>query len=232
MISKTSALLASLVFSATAAHAVVTITTEAPGVENTTLPISSAVETFDAAPLGLTTNFVTTFGDSGTTATIDTVRINDANQYGAAGGTGHYAGINSGSSTTISLTGAPVDVFGLWVSALDRGNSIAIYNGATLLFSASLYTLPLGPGNYSGNPDAPFAGQNTGERYAFFNFAVGQAFDRIVLSEAQSSGVLEVDNFTIGLSDAVPEPASWALLITGFAMVGYSMRRRSTWLSA
>ncbi len=42
-----------------------------------------------------------------------------------------------------------------------------------------------------------------------------------------------MDNLTInGTSGAVPEPASWALMIVGFGMVGGSLRRRATVVAA
>lgn len=37
------------------------------------------------------------------------------------------------------------------------------------------------------------------------------------------AGYFGIDNLTIG---AIPEPATWALLVTGFGMVGFGLRRR------
>ncbi|WP_017667257.1 PEPxxWA-CTERM sorting domain-containing protein [Sandarakinorhabdus sp. AAP62] len=41
-----------------------------------------------------------------------------------------------------------------------------------------------------------------------------------------TSGSFQIDNLTIGASGVVPEPASWAMLIAGFGLVGATARRR------
>lgn len=44
--------------------------------------------------------------------------------------------------------------------------------------------------------------------------------------EGDASGVLRADNFRIAIN-AVPEPATWAMMIAGFGLVGAAMRRRT-----
>ncbi len=44
-----------------------------------------------------------------------------------------------------------------------------------------------------------------------------------------NNGGIVLDNISV---TAVPEPASWAMLITGFGMVGYGLRRRRTAVTA
>ncbi|WP_313670344.1 PEPxxWA-CTERM sorting domain-containing protein [Sandarakinorhabdus sp.] len=41
-----------------------------------------------------------------------------------------------------------------------------------------------------------------------------------------TNGAFQIDNLTIGASGVVPEPASWAMLIAGFGLVGATARRR------
>ena len=41
-----------------------------------------------------------------------------------------------------------------------------------------------------------------------------------------SNDIVAIDDVRFGLSRAVPEPASWAMMIGGFALVGAGMRRR------
>jgi hypothetical protein len=36
----------------------------------------------------------------------------------------------------------------------------------------------------------------------------------------------------VGVSNAVPEPAVWAMMIAGFGLVGYAARRRTTAVAA
>jgi hypothetical protein len=51
----------------------------------------------------------------------------------------------------------------------------------------------------------------------------------LTLVEFSSDAIFAIDDFRIGLPDVspgIPEPASWALLIAGFGLVGAAMRRR------
>lgn len=54
--------------------------------------------------------------------------------------------------------------------------------------------------------------------------------DRVVSVDfGSSTRAFEVDNVSV---TAVPEPASWALMLAGFAMVGWASRRRTTTVAA
>lgn len=56
------------------------------------------------------------------------------------------------------------------------------------------------------------------------------AADRVVSIDFSSSRrAFEIDNVSV---TAVPEPASWALMLAGFAMVGWASRRRQTLVAA
>ncbi len=81
------------------------------------------------------------------------------------------------------------------------GNStINIFNGATLIDSAT----------FSTSPSAAFYGYT------------GGAFDRIQII-APGNTALEVGTVQFG---AVPEPAAWTLMLAGFGLVGGAMRSR------
>jgi hypothetical protein len=68
---------------------------------------------------------------------------------------------------------------------------------------------------------------------ATFGFS-GGTFDEVRLQNLGVSGAfdplgyeaLALDNIEIDAAPGVPEPASWALMIAGFGMVGFAMRRR------
>ncbi len=214
---------------------------EGPGVQDTTAGFTtSGVERFDSRTGGVPANFTTDFGTGGTIqATYSGGRIDAANVYGGAGGTGQFI------STFTSLS--PIEInftttlpegmtyFGYWLSALDPQNYLEFYNGATLLATINPSTV-LGsigscPNAYCGNPNAPFLGGNGNEVYSFLNvyFTGGDTFDRIKIYQKTGGGGYESDNHTVGFwteTGGVPEPATWAMLIAGFGLVGMAARRR------
>jgi hypothetical protein len=208
---------------ATAASAVTAVSVEAAGAQTTSVVLASVgTETFDALPTGYNSTIATVFGTTGLTGSYDGSLVFGANQYGGAGGIGQFQTVQT--TTTLTLSGV-ADYFGLWASALDGGNTIEFYNGGTLIDAINLTATPLSAAYY-GSPTVPFLGQNSNEKYAFFNFVVTGGYDQVTLRE-NGGGGFENDNHTVGIiAGAVPEPASWALMIAGFGLVGAAMRRR------
>jgi hypothetical protein len=224
------------------ASAAYNINFEAPGVQNTTAGFTtSGVETFQGQTVGSAASFVTDFGTGGQiVATYSGGRIDNANQYGSAGGTGeHIVTFSDMSQITIDFTTTlpeGLTYFGYWLSALNAGNMLEFYNGASLVASLdagsikSLIDAKSDAAAYYGNPNAPFQGQNSGEPYAFLNvyFTGGDSYNKIIIKQTAGGGY-ESDNHTVGFYTSlggVPEPATWAMLITGFGLVGVAMRRR------
>jgi hypothetical protein len=195
------------------ASAATEVSLEAPRVQNTTKAIPGITETFEG------TNTGRFGGDFGT---------NGANTYGGAFGGGRYAFTNS----TLAVTGFnPANFFGVWVSALNAQNGIRFFSDNNVVFEGNLVNLFQQAGGnsaYFGNPNPNFLGQNSGEPYAYFNFLTDATFNRVELYGY--NGTLEIDNVTIGNSvnalTAVPEPATWAMMILGMGAVGFAMRRR------
>jgi hypothetical protein len=77
----------------------------------------------------------------------------------------------------------------------------------------------------AGDPESPFA-QSTGS-------AITQNLDGILLQpgylyKINVTGTTQfIRPYTGNLSaDAVPEPATWAMMLAGFGLVGFAMRRR------
>lgn len=203
------------------------ITVLAPGVQAPTG--ITTYENFNSATTTggtLTTNFNgspitgTYTGDFGILA---------ADAYGGAGGSKFISTTGTRGSYTLSLS-APVNYFGLWLSALDAGNHINFYNGTTLVDTfapGNLISLvgpcPGKPNAYCGNPNN---GLDAGEQFAYLNFydATG-SFNKIVFSET-TGGQFESDNQAVGTlsappgGSAVPEPAS--LFLLGSGLLGFA----------
>lgn len=111
----------------------------------------------------------------------------------------------------------------------------------------------LGSGWFSGSPTLQYevlladvviaSGTITGVSlytgFGYYGFS-GEMFDELHLQvqndnlpfnpDAYEAGAY--DAFSIGTAGVVPEPASWALMIAGFGMVGFAMRRRPVALTA
>lgn len=62
---------------------------------------------------------------------------------------------------------------------------------------------------------------------ASYTATVADAGGAITLTLASPGGQGDFDNVTLADTTAVPEPASWALMIVGFGLVGGAVRRRS-----
>lgn len=117
-------------------------------------------------------------------------------------------GIGGSSSGTATYTSANrITAFSLDVGTPDDYNTLTFRNGATVV---ATYT---GAGYTAGN----FA----------FNFTDAQNVTSVDFSS--SSRAFEIDNVSV---TAVPEPATWALLLVGFGMVGVAARRRASHVAA
>ena len=220
----------SLLF-APASRAAIVTTIEAPGVQ-TSSAIDKQVINFDSAGQGW--HYQQVFNLTGLTVTYDGNQfVEKAGQYGGAGGTGQYLGVQQDTpeqddSVTISLS-TPQAYFGLWFSAADPYNKIQIYNGSTLLytFTGTGSEMSALPGTYLGNPNSAFLGQNGTQNYAFVNFYAqtsGDMFNKIVLTNLYGGGTeLESDNHTFSATlQPVPEPSSIASI--GIAVLMLSGR--------
>ena len=251
---------AAMLLGATAAGAVVPFSlsyeSEAAGLQHTTATFSAGgAEGFESVPLSGSENFTTDFGTGGTiTGRYSDVQVINADQYGGAGGSGQYAVTFGTGGYALDLTSTVrggVNYFGYWLSALDRGNTVSFYASGRLLFTFNPQDVITAvnanpdPAQYYGNPNAPYAGANSGEPYIFLNFFNDTGhFDRVVFSENPQQGGYESDNHTVGhfltkgtgtsfpLSGGfpaagVPEPESWAMMLAGFGLAGMAARRRA-----
>ncbi len=117
------------------------------------------------------------------------------------------------------------------------GHDNISFSSPETIFSAD-FNQNFGGGTQSGSPAAftidTFFGGNLIGSYNFdvasgsstnFGF-VSSPFDFLQVSQV-GTGFAVIDNVTFGTSSAVPEPATWAMMLVGFGMVGFAMRKRS-----
>ena len=110
-------------------------------------------------------------------------------------------------AVTIAFATPITSLTGLTLEPVDSGTFTAtasFYDGSTLVGTSS------------------FSNPGAGIPHSLPSFDIsGSAITSIVLSST-----LDADGFAFGPS-AVPEPATWAMLIVGVAMIGFAARRRN-----
>jgi hypothetical protein len=124
------------------------------------------------------------------------------------GATGLYAAVLGGGSMT--LTTPEITALSIFMGSPDSYNSI-LFNYADGT-SDSLTGLAIAGGAFNGD-------QSIGRR---MTYSFDKSVTSVVFSSAQNS--FEFDN--IATVSAVPEPATWAMMIAGFGLAGSAIRRR------
>jgi len=130
-----------------------------------------------------------------------------------------YMAVLQGKSITLS-TPVLLSAFSFYMGSPDSYNSVRFQgaNGFDVTYSgAALAGLPVVVAN---------GDQGVG-RTIVYNFGA----DRVNKITFASSGYsFEVDNLA-GLASAVPEPATWGMMILGFGLMGAALRRRKAGLA-
>ncbi len=211
---------------ATPAAAAIVVSVGQAGSATASLPgYNFYVDNLDSSVNGLPTLAFSGSSITGT-RTSGFTNVAGANVYGGAGATGLFGTIQ-GDPAAYQLSQS-VNYFGLWGSALDGNNTVELYDNDTLLGSYALQSVLQNSSNFNaGYYGNPFAGGNSGELYAFFNFQSDTAFNRIQLVQ-DGGGGFEFDNLTVGSAvvSTAPEPATWAMMLLGFGAIGMTLRTR------
>ncbi|MEH2374840.1 Npun_F0296 family exosortase-dependent surface protein [Nostoc sp.] len=225
-----------------------TVSIENAGVQNAQLSnlVNAHVQTFDAQTTGYSTAGFQSNDGTLNVGSYKTTLIQNADQYGGAGGTGKYFDVNANISgqtvSTLNLTTAQ-SYFGLWWSAGDANNVLTFLSKNKVVQTITTADVVSYIGNlankasYYGNPNSTFKNQNSGEPYAFINFYdVAGTFDQVQFSNIGGTG-FESDNHTVATSyksitgnvvtKAVPESSSLlGVLVIGFVGASSVMTRR------
>ena len=142
-----SAMVLAFAVAGSAAQAAFDVTFEAPDVQSANQASLCAafgtgacvigVETFDTRPVGAGQTFSTDYGTSGViNGTYSNVEIAPASVFGGAGSSNFAVTYTPGGYQVSLTTTLPsgINYFGYSLSALDQGNTVAFYNGATQVY--------------------------------------------------------------------------------------------------
>ena len=125
-----------------------------------------------------------------------------------------YLSVLGGGSATITFD-APVTSFQFDWGSIDAFNTLIIDSSAP-------EKIIIPGGNFSNAANGNQSSAGTNGLFTVWGDA-GETFTSITLQSTRNS--FEIDNLAIG-NTAVPEPATWALMIMGFGGAGAMLRRR------
>jgi hypothetical protein len=211
-------LIAALLLSVSAQAAVIVTPVGGGGVPLPSLPGFSSIATFDAiaqTPYGdsvPTAPQPTAFSDGGGAWSGGGIVMNN----GGGGSLGLYAtpysdetnymAVLSGQSETV-VYGKTYSELGLYWGSIDTYNVLTLFNGAN---SVVVSVPPVADG-----------GQFADDSNRYFVVS-GFEFDKVVFSSTQNS--FEFDNVAVA---GAPEPSTWAMMLLGFAGLGFAGYRKA-----
>lgn len=152
----------------------------------------------------------TVVGPSATATSCSSISITGITEQACAGG---YSGnLLNGSLQDPGL--AALQALGY------AGDGTFVEKLATLTGNTIDFTSPLAGITYVGIHYGA-AGDSGGQATSFFRFDAGSGVDKFTFNRGGLS------NAVLFKTAAVPEPATWALMLLGFGMIGFAMRKRS-----
>ena len=158
--------------------------------------------------------------DLGTNAIVFDSNASGVAARPAFGSTGNYLAVlggGSGVGQILAVNPQGVSSFGFVIGSVDTYNTLTLEltDGTTIEYVG---------GQIINDLSFPSGNQIVGETNGFVTFTSdGARFARFTLGSSQNA--FELDNIAIA---AVPEPATWAMMIGGMGLVGGTLRRRKT----
>ncbi len=129
----------------------------------------------------------------------------------------NYLYVTAGGQSTISATDVAYQNISFYIGSIDAGNTVSILGAGGVVLRSFTGTELAAPTAANGQQTIPQT-----NRYISFAADAGQALTGIRFNSTVNS--LEADN--IRFTAAVPEPATWAMMMLGFGMVGAAARYR------
>lgn len=158
--------------------------------------------------------------------------------------TGDFSGWSVANGNATYVEPAGFDSYpaqqGAYFAALGNVNAVATISQTLATAAGQAYTLSyyLASNGSSSYFNASWNGHiitgselNTpaAQPYTLYQFTVtGTGSDTLAFNEQDNPSYLALDNVSLAVAGAVPEPATWAMMLLGFGAIGFAMRRRQS----
>jgi hypothetical protein len=204
---KTTFLLALACATAISAPALAVTTVSYAGGSGTTAAGTTVFQNFDGQAAGTSL---------GTNALVFANSVDFQAARPAFGSTANFGAVQA--NGTYSVNFGPSDAFSFVLGSLDTYNSLTLVyeGGATQTYAG---------GQIVNDLSFPSGNQISGETNGVVTYRVTSGPRLVGATFTSSSNSFEFDNLALA---AVPEPATWAMMIGGFGLIGAASRRRAT----
>lgn len=191
----------------------VTVITNAPGAPDPGAPAGTTVVADFSSALAAGVSNAT----SGSVVTVSGTISGQYAQPAPVSPLNAYQAIQGNGVSTFTFTNA-LSVFSFYWGSIDTYNKIEFLRGDGSLVQAFTGAAFAAPAN--GNQSA-----SATNRRVTFGFTGAEAVKKVRFSNSPQTNAFEIDTLAIA---AVPEPATWAMMILGFGLIGGAMRSRKT----